>query len=100
LIEFVFTDQPRADRNWWLLKEPGSDTHDLCLHHPGYDVDLTITTDLLTMTRIWMGDLDSSVALRTRALQMEGAAALRLSFQDWIGLSVFANIPPNYPARR
>jgi DNA-binding HxlR family transcriptional regulator len=93
VIEFVFTDQPRADRCWWLLKEPGSGELDLCLQHPGYDVDLTITTDLATMTRIWLGNLDIPVALRSRALQMDGSNTVRLGFQDWIGLSVFAHMP-------
>lgn len=95
VVEFEFIDQPRADRFWWLLKESGATELDLCLERPGfeYDVDLTVRSDLETMTKIWMGDLDISVALRSRALQLDGQTALRLSFQDWIGLSMFAGIP-------
>lgn len=93
VIEFDFTDQPRAERRWWLLKEPGSTELDLCLEDLGHEVDLFVRADLATLSRIWMGDLDIPVALRSRTLQLDGDTALRLSFQDWIGLSIFAGIP-------
>lgn len=91
VIRFEFPDQPSNRRCWWLLKE--HDTLDLCLHDPGFAVALTVSADLRTMTRIWMGDLAIAEALRTGALRLEGATALRLSFPDWIGLSMFAAAP-------
>jgi DNA-binding HxlR family transcriptional regulator len=95
VIAFEFTDQTGADRSWWLLKEPAATELDLCLERPvsEYDVDLFVRTDLATMTKVWMGELDIPVALRSRALQLDGDTVLRLSFQDWIGLSMFAGIP-------
>lgn len=92
VIEFEFTDQKSAQRRWWLLKQPDTEEIDLCLHHPGYDVDLFVRSELETMTRVWMGDLDVAAALRSRALTLEGSSSLRLSFQDWIGLSIFAHV--------
>lgn len=92
VVEFEFTDQSGPRRKWWLLKEPGADEIDLCLHHPGYEVDLHIQTDLETMTRVWMGDIEVPIALRSGKLKLDGSPALRLSFQDWIGLSIFANV--------
>ena len=92
VIEFDFEDQSGAQRFWWLLKEAGSQTLDLCLQHPGYDVDLTVTSDLKTLTSIWMGELQIAVALRSRKLQLDGDHGLRLSFEDWIGLSIFAQL--------
>ncbi len=94
VIEFVFPDQPANQRRWWLLKEPGSDELDLCLQHPGYDVDLTISSPLAILSRIWVGDLESSVALRSGAFTLEGATALKRSVHDWIRLSLFAQAPP------
>lgn len=41
-------------RSWWLLVEPGVGV-DLCSVDPGFDVDLYVSTDLRTMTAIWMG---------------------------------------------
>jgi hypothetical protein len=69
-----------------------------CLQDPGYDVDLTVSSDLHTMTRIWLGDLGIAEALRVHTLRLAGSAALRLSFHDWIGLSPFAHMQePSLP---
>ncbi len=92
VIEFEFTDQTDAQRRWWLLKEAGAEDIELCLHDPGYEIDLFVQTDLETMTRVWMGDIEVAVALRSGALKLHGTSSLRLSFQDWIGLSIFAHV--------
>jgi DNA-binding HxlR family transcriptional regulator len=92
VVEFEFPEQPANQRRWWLLKEPGSDELDLCLQHPGYDVDLVVRADLKTLSRIWVGDLESAPALRSGALQLEGSTALKLSVQNWISLSPFASV--------
>src|SRR5262245_29763669 len=53
-IQVMFNDRPEAQRNWWLIVEPGKPV-DLCWVDPGFDVDLYLATDLRTMTEIWMG---------------------------------------------
>jgi hypothetical protein len=73
-----------------LLKD--REALDLCLQDPGFEVDLTVSADLLTMTRIWPGDLAIADALRTHTLRLVGSTALRLSFHDWIGLSPFVHM--------
>ncbi|MEZ4523247.1 MAG: helix-turn-helix domain-containing protein [Thermomicrobiales bacterium] len=92
VIEFEFTDQTDAQRRWWLLKEAESNEIELCLHDPGYEIDLRVRTDLESMTRVWMGDMEVPIALRSGVLKLDGSATLRLSFQDWIGLSIFAHV--------
>lgn len=92
VVEFEFTDQTGAKRRWWLLKETNADSIELCLHDPGYEIDLRIQSDLETMTRVWMGDIEVPVALRSGAVKLDGSSSLRLSFQDWIGLSLFAHV--------
>lgn len=89
VIRFEFLDQPANKRYWWLLKD--REDLDLCLQDPGFEVDLTVSVDLHTMTRVWMGDLDLADALRAGTLTLEGSTTLCLSFPDWIGLSVFAH---------
>ncbi len=91
VVLFEFTDQVPAERKWWLLREPGATDLDLCLQDPGYDIDLTVSTDLRTMTQIWMGEIDLTAALRSGSLTITGSQALRLSILDWIGLSVFVH---------
>jgi DNA-binding HxlR family transcriptional regulator len=73
---------------WWLVKD--RDGVDLCMKDPGFDVDLTLSADLRTMTRVWMGDFEIREALGSGKLKLEGSAALKKTFRRWIGLSFFA----------
>ena len=43
-IQIIFSDRPHAERNYWLIVEPGKEV-DLCTIDPGLDVDLYISTD-------------------------------------------------------
>ena len=55
-IHVIFKDLQEARRKWWLVVEPDKEV-DLCSVDPGFDVDLFLSTDLRTMTEIWMGYL-------------------------------------------
>jgi DNA-binding HxlR family transcriptional regulator len=90
-IQFLYPELPAAQRSWWLLVEPGADV-DLCSVDPGFDVDLFVTTDLRTMTAIWMG-LDSvRIAVASGRLVLTGDAELKANMQTWLGLSPFAKV--------
>ena len=54
VIQFHYPELPPAQRSWWLLVGPAIGV-DLCSVDPGFDVDLYVSTDLRTMTAIWMG---------------------------------------------
>ncbi len=88
---FEFKDRPRLKKGdwwvdkWWLVMTDGES--DLCLRDPGFDVDLYITTDLQTMTRVWMGDIPVREALRSEAIELEGSRSLVDSFERWLPLS-------------
>lgn len=91
-IQFEFPDQPANRRHWWLLKEQESQDIDLCLHDPGFEIDLYVTASMDTMARVWLGDQEIASALRSHDLELAGASVLRISFVDWIGLSTFARV--------
>jgi DNA-binding HxlR family transcriptional regulator len=89
VIEFQYPALPTGQRAWWLLVEPGAEV-DLCSIDPGFDVDLFVTTDLRTMTAIWMG-LDSvRAAVGAGRLSLTGDRRLAADMQTWLGLSPFA----------
>jgi DNA-binding HxlR family transcriptional regulator len=90
VVRFEYPEQAAKWRVWWLVKERDAAELDLCLHDPGFPVDMTVTTSLRTMTRVWLGEADLAAAIRSGDLQLEGPPALRLGFYDWIGLSLFA----------
>ena len=89
VIEFQYPGLPPAQRSWWLLVEPKVGV-DLCSIDPGFDVDLYVSTDLRTMTMIWMG-LDSvRNALNAERMMLTGDRQLAADMQKWLGLSPFA----------
>jgi len=91
VVQFVYRDLPAETRNWWLLVQPGVDV-DLCSVDPGYDVDLYVTTDLRTMTEIWMGYANAAAALDDGRLILVGDRALESTFQTWLGASRYARL--------
>ena len=87
VIQFVYHDQPQSKQDWWVVVEPQGDV-DLCWSDPGFEVDLYVSTDLRTMTAIWMGV--TSVRAEVHKFTFTGPKALSSAMQDWLGLSPFA----------
>ncbi len=87
VVEFLFPEMAPAERDWWLLVQPDG-LVDLCSVDPGFDVDLYVSTDLRTMTAIWMG-LTTVNAERER-IEFQGNREIAASMQQWLGLSPFA----------
>jgi DNA-binding HxlR family transcriptional regulator len=90
VISFSYPELAQARRNWWLVVEPTAEV-DLCSADPGYDVDLWVTTDLRTMTAIWMGLM--RVADVRNKIQLDGDPAIAQTMQTWLGLSPFSTQP-------
>jgi len=87
VVQFLYTDLPASKRDWWLVIEP--DGHvDLCWSDPGFEVDLYVSTDLRTMTAIWMGL--TTVERESNNIDLTGNRAIASSMQTWLGLSPFA----------
>lgn len=87
VVQFVYHDLASTKRDWWLVVEPGGEV-DLCWADPGFEVDLYVSTDLKTMTAIWMGVTD--VERERDRFEMSGPAELSSTIQTWLGLSPFA----------
>lgn len=87
VVQFVYHDLPPTKRDWWLVIEPAGEV-DLCWADPGFEIDLYVTTDLRTMTAIWMGVTNVSAELEK--FEFSGSRALTSTFQTWLGLSPFA----------
>lgn len=87
VIQFLYPELPASKKLWWLVVEPHGEV-DLCWSDPGFDVDLYVTTDLRTMTAIWMGL--TTVAREAPRLSLEGDRQMRDTMQTWLGLSPFA----------
>ncbi len=87
VIQFLYSELPASKRNWWLVIEPDGEV-DLCWADPGFDVDLYVTTDLRTMTAIWMGL--TTVRKEQDKIELVGDKNIARAIQTWLGLSPFA----------
>lgn len=87
VVQFTYPELSAPRRNWWLVVDPTAEV-DLCSADPGYDVDLWVTTDLRTMTAVWMG-LAEVKDVRDK-IQLDGSPAIARTMQTWLGLSPFA----------
>ncbi len=90
VIQFQYPELPAAKRFWWLVINPGENSADLCGVDPGFDVDLYVSTDLRTMTSIWMGLETVRKAVATKHMMLTGDPKLSANMQTWLGLSPFA----------
>ena len=69
---------------------------DLCWSDPGFDVDLYVSTDLRTMTAIWMGL--TTVEKEREKVTLTGDREIASKMQTWLGLSRFAAEPKRVAA--
>lgn len=92
VLLFEFDDYTSKFRRWWLVV--GDNDVDVCLKDPGYDVDLHMLTDLKTLTAVWMGDVSLGQAVRSKRIEVSGAAKLKETMSRWLGSSVFADVKP------
>jgi DNA-binding HxlR family transcriptional regulator len=89
VIQFQYPEQPVGLRAWWIVVCP-RDGVDLCSTDPGHDVDLYVSTDLRTMTAIWMGADTVRRARDAERLRLVGDRSIAEEMQAWLGLSPFA----------
>lgn len=90
-IHFQYPELPEKNREYWLVVEDG--TVDLCNFDPGFEVDLTITGSLRSMTAVWMGVATLRQEMASGRLELIGNVELARDAPKWLGLSVFAPEP-------
>jgi DNA-binding HxlR family transcriptional regulator len=90
VIKVEFTDILSSKRFWWLVIRNGE--VDVCLKDPGYEIDLTLSSDLQTLTAVWMGDTTIMKAMREKRVDVSGAPHLRKNIAAWLGSSYFADV--------
>ncbi len=66
-----FTDDPQR---FWIVIESGDPS--VCVTDPGFDIDVTITSDLGSLHQVWLGRLALNEATRTGRVEFTGPPAL------------------------
>ncbi len=97
VIEFSFSGAPANCRRFWLVGDDGE--VEMCLKDPGYDVDLSVESDLRVFIEAWRGIRDVRSEIRAGRIRLDGPAALRREFPSWLRLHVLAGVPRARPGR-
>lgn len=95
VVQFRFPDAPQGQRDFWIIL--GQEEVDVCDFDPGYDVAVSVSSSLRTLTQVWRGDLGWSEALRSGSLEVQGAESMRRAVPSWFTLSAFAGVPRPEP---
>lgn len=97
VIRFVFTGLPKF-AHWWIVL--GGEENELCVEHPGSEADVTLQSDLRTMTEIWAGDLMIAVARKAGRLSAQGDPDLVRTLSQWLRPGMYAHVRPHPEALR
>ncbi|WP_210439629.1 winged helix-turn-helix transcriptional regulator [Nocardioides xinjiangensis] len=89
-VRFSLRDQ-LSDNYWILLRRPQPE---LCTRGAGYDEDLVVRTDSMTLVDLHLRHTSYREALRTGRLELEGPVALTRRFSSWFRASPFAAAEP------
>ena len=74
---------------YWLLIEPADIS--VCLKHPGFEVDVIVSAEILAFYRVWLGRVSLSEALRKGQIQLSGTPADIRGFPHWFTWSPMAD---------
>ena len=68
-------------------------TVEMCLKHPGYDVDVKVMSDIRRFVETWRGFRSLRREIAASAIRFEGPSVLRRAFPGWLLLSALSTFP-------
>jgi DNA-binding HxlR family transcriptional regulator len=86
VVQFDVTG--RKCRRLWLVLTPKEVS--VCLKPPGFDSDLFVRADLLSLYRVWFGHVEWNSAVRRGELAVEGPSHLVRALPRWLMWSPMA----------
>lgn len=95
VVHIRFTDDPKR---FWIVIEAGDPS--VCVTDPGYDVDVTVTSDVGSLYEVWLGHLPLQRALRAGRLSFEGPPALTRRMPAVLKLSPVSEMVAEHASRR
>ncbi|WP_375690437.1 winged helix-turn-helix transcriptional regulator [Pseudooceanicola sp. LIPI14-2-Ac024] len=98
VVELGLTDQPAHKARWWFLNEAGR--CELCVHDPGFEVDLYLASDLATLIYIWRGEVTLTAARGDGRIEVDGSRPARDALARWLRPGPLADVPSLRAAAR
>jgi DNA-binding HxlR family transcriptional regulator len=74
----------------WILLDRGEPS--VCMKHPGFDSDIVVTTDVMSLQRVFSGIDTLATAQRDGTIVIDGPPALTRAFGQWFTWSPFAGV--------
>jgi DNA-binding HxlR family transcriptional regulator len=90
-VTLQFDFQGVRQQSFWLVLERSEPS--VCMFDPGFEIDVVVTADTVTLHKVWMGRTTLQEALRDELITLEGPRSLTKAFPSWFALNVFAPIP-------
>jgi DNA-binding HxlR family transcriptional regulator len=91
LVLYIEIIDARLSR-WWFVVRDGE--VDLCRDDPGFDVDITLYASLLTLVKIFIGDLPLARARELGKVEIHGPKDLIRGVSTWFPRSKYADDNP------
>jgi len=97
VVEFEFSGVPADCSRFWIVTRDG--VVDMCVKHPGFDVDLCVISDLRRFVEAWRGFRSLRAELAAGRIRLEGPRDLQRAFPNWLRLSSLAHVERQRPGR-
>jgi DNA-binding HxlR family transcriptional regulator len=88
VIQFDYRDAERT--TLWMVLDRGEPA--VCMTHPGFDPDIVVTTDSLSMMRVFSGVDDLAEARSNGRVRIDGLPRLVAAFPTWFLWSPFHDL--------
>jgi len=86
VLEFRF----RGDRRrFWIVKDTAGPS--LCMHDPGFEIDVLVEADLAAMYKVWLGRMDLRDAIGDGLVELTGTPAIVRRMSEVLMLSPIAS---------
>jgi len=86
VIEFDFRSARK--QRYWLVLEPTEVS--VCLKHPGFEVDVMVSADIMALYRVFSGRATLAEVLHRKQVLLEGSPADLRAFPQWFTWSPMA----------
>jgi DNA-binding HxlR family transcriptional regulator len=90
VLQIRFTDDRKL---FWVIVESGDAS--VCLTDPGYEVDVTVTSDLASLYQVWLGSAPLIDAMRSGQVVFDGDKAFTRRMPAVFQLSPVSDIVQN-----
>ena len=95
VIEFEFSGVDKGFARFWLINTDGK--VDMCLKHPGFDVDIKVMSEIHRFVEAWRGFRKLRDEIAAGAILLEGPSKLKRAFPNWLLLSALSPFPRRRP---